>query len=244
MKRSSIVIAFFLLLCGFLLPLEAKTLFHDDFSDGDNWQDNWYQLGSPGLQIIQVDGHLEVQSSKGVASKQVSTITKDTFDFTNGLTFEGVLTSAGPDEVQFWVAEGDGKGNAEDDPWFTTNWIRVMLANSSIFLQRAKPGGEGFDGEGNIPMVEGTPYKISVYMKPQDCKAYVDGKQIIARKHEQNYTKGHLIFASWTSATAVKENHKIDDVFIYEGDYVAKPSISVKTEGKLTATWGSIKTQY
>ena len=81
-------------------------------------------------------------------------------------------------------------------------------------------------------------------MKPQDCKVYVDGKQIVARKHEQKYTKAHLIFASWTGATTIKENHKIDDVFIYEGDYVAKPSISVKIEGKLTATWGSIKTHY
>ena len=109
MKRSSIVIALFFLLCGFLLPLDAKTLFHDDFSDKDNWQDNWYQLGSPGLQIIQIDGHLEVQSSKGTASKQVSAITKETYDFTNGVTFEGVITSTGLDEVQFWVSEGDGK---------------------------------------------------------------------------------------------------------------------------------------
>jgi len=244
MQRLSITIAIFFLFCGFLLPLGAKTLFHDDFSDNGNWQDNWYQLGSPGLEIKQVDGHLEVQSSKGEANKQISAITKKTFDFSNGATFEGVLTSNGPDEVQFWVSEGDGKGNAEDDPWFNINWVRVMLANNSIFLQRAKPGGEGFEGEANIPMVFETPYKISIYMQPKDCTVYVDGEEIIARKHEQDYTKGYLIFAAWTSATAVVKNHTIDDVFVYEGDYVAKPSVAVKAGGKLVAAWGSIKGRY
>jgi len=244
MKKPSIVAALFLLFWVFLLPLEAKTLFHDDFSDGDNWQDNWYQLGSPGYKVLQVDGHLEVESSNGTADKQISAVTKEQFDFTDGVTFEGVITSAGPDEVQFWVASEDGKGQAEDDPWFTTNWLRVMLHQDSIYVQRAKPGGEGMAGEGNVPMMVGTPYKISVYMRIRDYKVYVDGKEIISGKHEQNYTRGYLIFAAWTGATAIKENHKLDDVFVYEGDYVAKPSLSVKTGGELITAWGSIKAEY
>lgn len=243
MKKSSIVAALFLFFWGSLLPLQAITLFHDDFSDGDNWQDNWYQLGSKGYKVLQVGGHLEVESSNGTADKQISAITKEKFDFKNGATFEGVITSAGPDEGQFWVANEDGKGKAEDDPWFTENWLRVMLHNNSIYIQRAKPGGEGMPGEGNVPMTVGTPYKISIYMEIKTYKVYVDGKEIISGKHQQDFTKGYLIFAAWTGATAIKENHKLDDVFVYEGDYDPNPSLFIKTEGKLATTWGSIKRQ-
>ena len=98
-------------------------------------------------------------------------------------------------------------------------------------------------GEGNVPMIVGTPYKISIYMEAKTYKVYVDGKNIIEGKHEQDFTKGHLIFAAWTGATAIKENHKLDDVFVYEGDYDPNPSFSVKTEGKLATTWSSIKKQ-
>ena len=242
MKKLSIAVAFFLIFWTSTL-LQAKTIFHDDFSDGDNWQDNWYQLGSQGYKVLQVDGHLEVESSNGTGDKQISAVTKEKYDFANGATFEGVVTSAGPDEVQFWVANEDGKGQAEDDPWFTKNWLRVMLHNNSIYIQRAQPGGQGMAGEGNVPMIVGTPYKISIYMEAKAYKVYVDGKNIIEGKHEQDFTKGHLIFAAWTGATAIKENHKLDDVFVYEGDYDPNPSFSVKTEGKLATTWSSIKKQ-
>jgi hypothetical protein len=240
MKKLSIAAAFFLIFCASTL-LQAKTLFHDDFSDGDNWQDNWYLLGSKGCQILQVGGHLEIVAGKLMAQKQTSAVTKEKYDFTNGTTFEGVLTSAGPDEVQFWVANEDGKGQAEDDPWFTKNWLRVMLHNNSVYIQRAKPGGEGMAGEGNVPMTVGTPYKISIYMEIKTYKVYVDGKKIIEGKHEQDFTKGYLIFAAWTGGAAINENHKLDDVFVYEGDYDPNPSFSVKIEGKLAKTWGRIK---
>jgi len=134
-------------------------------------------------------------------------------------------------------------GQAEDDPWFTTNWLRVMLHNDSVYIQRAKPGGEGMAGEGNVPMTVGTPYKISIYMEIKTYKVYVDGKQIIEGKHELDFTTGYLIFAAWTADAAIEENHKLDDVFVYEGDYDPNPSFSVKTEGKLAKTWGSIKKQ-
>ena len=244
MKKLGTTAVFFLLFSGFLLPLQARTLFHDDFSDGENWQDNWYHLGSKGGKILQVDGHLEIVGGELMKSKQTSAVTNEKFDFTNGTTFEGVLTSGGPDEVQFWVANEDGKGQAEDDPWFTVNWIRVMLHQDSIYIQRAKPAGEGMAGEGNVPMVVGTPYKISLYMEPKEYKVYVDGEEIISGKHEQNFTEGYLIFAVWTTGAAVEENYKLDDVVVYEGDYDPNPSLAVKSEGKLATTWGSIKAQY
>ena len=99
-------------------------------------------------------------------------------------------------------------------------------------------------GEGHVPMTVGTPYKISIYMEIKEYKVYIDGKEIIKGKHEQNFTKGYLIFAAWTGATAIKENHKLDDVFVYEGDYDLNPSLLVKTQGKLTTTWGSIKNSF
>ena len=242
MKRLGIVAAFFLLF--WVLPLEAETLLHDDFSDADNWQDNWYLLGSVGGEIVQVDGHLELNRSNLASDKQLSAVTKERFDFTNGLTFEGVITSAGPDEIQFWVANEDGKGQAEDDPWFTVNWIRVMLHNNSVYIQKAQPAGQGMAGEGNTPMTPGTPYKISLYMDEQEYKLYVDGKEIINGKHQQNFSEGYLIFAVWTTGPAANENHRLDDVFVYEGDYDPNPSVAVKSEGKLTATWGGIKAQH
>ena len=244
MRKLCIAVVLSLLSWGFLLPLQAGTLFHDDFSDGGNWQDDWYQLGSPGGEILQVDGYLELDRSKLASDKQLSAITKERFEFTNGLTFEGVITSAGTDEVQFWVANEDGKGQAEDDPWFTVDWVRVMLHNNSVYIQRAQPAGQGMAGEGNTPMTPGTPYKISLYMDEQEYKLYVDGKEIINGKHQQNFSEGYLIFAVWTTGPAANENHRLDDVFVYEGDYDPNPSVAVKSEGKLTATWGGIKAQH
>lgn len=242
MKKLGIAAVFFLLSWGFLLPLQAGTLFHDDFSDGDNWEDNWYHLGSPGGEILQVDGHLEIVGGELATGKQISAVAKEKFDFTNGITFQGVITSAGPDQIQFWVANEDGKGQPEDDPWFTVNWIRVDLENT-IHTYRAKPGGEGVIGEGNVPMVVGTPYKISIYMDTKEYKVYVDGEEIESGKHEQNFTEAYLIFAVWTMGAAIKENHMLDDVFVYEGDYDPNPSIAVENEGKATTAWGSIKAQ-
>ena len=242
MRRLGIATILFLLFWGFSLPLRAETLFHDDFSDGDNWQDNWYQLGSPGGEVLQVDGHMELDRSKLAADKQLSAITKERFDFSDGLTFEGVLTSfLAADEVQFWVADDDGKGQAKDDPWFTPNWIRVMLQGGNIYYQRANQGGGGGGGDaGHTPMQIGTPYKISIYMLPKKCTVYVDGDEILEIEHEQDFSDGHLIFAVWTTGPG-QENHILDDVFVYEGDYDPEPRVSVESEGKLTATWGSVK---
>lgn len=242
MKKLEIASIIFLLSCG-VHPLQAETIFNDDFSDGNNWQDNWYQLGSAGGAIVQVDGHLELDRSNLGAEKQLSAVTKKKFNFKNGLTFEGVLTSfLASDEVQFWVASEDGKGQAEDDPWFTPNWVRVMLAGGNIFYQRSNPGGGGGGGDaGQTPMQIETPYKISIYMLPKECTVYVDGKEILQTDHGQNFTEGYLIFAAWTTGPG-KGNHKLDDVFIYEGNYNPSPrSQAVVSEGKLTATWGGLK---
>jgi hypothetical protein len=100
---------------------------------------------------------LELDRSKLASDKQLSAVAKERFDFTDGVTFEGVITSAGPDEVQFWVASENGKGQAEDDPWFTVNWLRVMLHSNSVYIQRAKPEGEGMAGECHVLMEVGTP---------------------------------------------------------------------------------------
>ncbi len=243
MKRLTTAVAFFLLFWALLLPLEAETLFHDDFSDGDNWEDNWYHLGSPGGEILQVDGHLEIMGGELVAQKQTSAITKQRFDFANGVTFQGVITPAGADQVQFWVANEDGEGQAEDDPWFTENWLRVDLENG-IHTYRANPGGGGMAGEANVPMVVGTSYKISIYMDTSEYTVYVDGEEIESDKHGQDFSEAYLIFAVWTAGAAVDENYKLDDVFVYAGDYDPNPSAPVESEGKLTGTWGSIKTQY
>jgi len=245
--RGLVIATVFSLLSGtFSLSLRSETLFHDDFSDGNNWQDNWYQLGSAGGEILQVDGHLELDRSMLGADKQLSAISKERFDFTNGLTFQGVLTSSiAADEVQVWVANEDGKGQAEDDPWFTANWVRVMLANGNIFYQRANQGGGGGGGDaGHTPMQIGTPYKISIYMLPEECTIYVDGKEILQIDHQQDFTEGYFIFATWTTGPG-KDNHVVDDAFVYEGDYDPNPPLGspVETQGKLTTTWGSIKAQ-
>ena len=242
MRTLVIAVVFFMLSWGPALYLRAETFFHDDFSDSGNWQDNWYQLGSPGGEILQVDGHLELDRAKLGADKQLSAITKERFDFTDGLTFEGVITSFfASDEVQFWVANEDGKGQAEDDPWFTANWVRVMLQGSNIFFQRANPGGGGGGGDaGHTPMQIETPYKISIYMLPKECRIYVDGDEILQVDHQQDFAEGHLIFAVWTTGPG-QENHILDDVFVYEGDYDPEPQVSVESKGKLTATWGSVK---
>ncbi len=98
-------------------------------------------------------------------------------------------------------------------------------------------------GEAEVPMVVGTPYKISIYMDKEEYKVYVDGEEIESGKHSKDFTKAHIIFGVWTTGVVVEENHKLDDVFVYEGDYDPNPSSAVKTEGKLAATWGSIKKQ-
>ena len=72
MRKLVIAVVFFMLSWGPALYLRAETFFHDDFSDSDNWQDNWYQLGSPGGEILQVDGHLELDRGKLGADKQLS----------------------------------------------------------------------------------------------------------------------------------------------------------------------------
>jgi len=243
MQKLIFVAVCFLISLGFLQPLQAKTLFHDDFSDGENWEDDWYHLGSDGGEMLQTDGNLEIVGGALAGNKQTSAIVKEQFDFSGGVTFQGVITSAGPDEVQFWVANEDGKGQAEDDPWFTSNWIRVMLHNDSVYIQRANPDGTGMAGEGAVPMTVGEPYKISVYMTPDEYTVYVNGEEIISGEHAQNYTEGYLIFAVWTTGAAINENYKIDDVFVYEGDYDPNPSTPVEDAGKLTTTWGCIKAQ-
>jgi hypothetical protein len=244
MRRSVVVTVFFMLSGAFSLSLSAGTLFYDDFSDGGNWQDNWYQLGSAGGEILQVDGHLELDRSMLEASKQLSAITNERFDFTDGLTFQGVLTSlVTADEVQFWVANEDGKGQAEDDPWFTANWVRVMLANGNIFYQRANQGGGGGGGDaGHTPMQIETPYKISIYITLKECTVYIDGEEIIKTDHEQDFNEGHLIFAAWTTGPG-DGNHILDDAFVYEGDYDPNPTPGspVESQGKLATTWAGVK---
>ncbi len=244
MKRLVIVTVFFMLYGAFLLSPMAETLFYDDFSDGANWQDNWYQLGSAGGAILQVDGHLELDRSKLGADKQLSLVSKERYEFTDGLTFQAVLTSLiAADEVQLWVANEDGKGQAEDDPWFTADWVRVMLAGGNIYYQRANQGGGGGGGDaGHTPMQIETPYKISIYVTPKECVVYVDGDEIIKTDHQQNFTDGHLIFAAWTTGPG-NGNHIMGDAFVYEGDYDPNPSLGspVESQGKLTTTWASIK---
>ena len=92
MKRLIIITVFFMLSGAFSLSPMAETLFYDDFSDGANWQDNWYQLGSAGGAILQVDGHLELDRSKLGADKQLSAVSKEMYDFTDGLTFQAVIS--------------------------------------------------------------------------------------------------------------------------------------------------------
>ena len=237
MKACFVSILCFLVLFSALA--QAEVLFWDNFEDGaisKGWKIN-------NGDITEKDGVLTM--TRG-AKQYPIIVTKDAFDFNNGVTFQGdiklgnVSANAG-----LSVSPTDASELAPFPiPWFGT-FVRIILDQNHPYIQ-STPKGNGADVTklADFDQVDpGKAYQWAMYLKKDTVKVYLDGKKLLDTKHTGGFTKGYLSFGA--GEDAVKDT-TVDNVVIYTGDYdldILSKAQAVNAAGKLSISWGAVKNQ-
>lgn len=237
MKTCLISILCFLAIFSALA--QAEILFWDNFEDGaisKGWKIN-------NGDITEKDGVLTMTQG---AKQYPDIVTKDAFDFGDGVTFQGDMklgnTSA---DMVMCVGPTDASELAPFPiPWFGP-FVRIVLDQTRPYVQ-STPKGNGADVTklADFDQVDpGKAHQWAMYLKKDAIKVYVDKKKVLDTKHTGGFTKGYFTFGA--GEELVKDT-TVDNVVIYTGDYdvdVPSKAQAVNTAGKLSISWGAVKNQ-
>lgn len=213
---------------------QSAILFHDEFDNGLN---KWLVDDDSGTIEI-VDGHLEFMNGKEVG-RYFGITTKDAYDFSAGVTFEGIMAHGDTPYFMMGIFPGDGTdANEDSNHYFYDSWIRAIphpkVADMQIQISR------------NLrPVVltqkVGVPYRTAIYLDSNKFEFYVNEEKLDEDSHGLNFTKGYLVFSSWTTNVAPSTPHLLDDVIIYNGPFDPDITLSVDPKSKLPIRWADVK---
>jgi len=237
MKACFVSILCFLVLFSTLA--QAEVLLWDNFEDGaisKVWKIN-------NGDVTEKDGVLTMTQG---AKQYPIIVTKDAFDFSNGVTFQGdiklgnVSANAG-----LSISPTDASELAPFPiPWFGP-FIRIILDQNFPYSQ-STPKGNGVDVTKLADFVQADPgeaHQWAMYLKKDAVKIYMGGKKLLDAKHTGGFTKGYLSFGA---GEATVKDTTVDNVVIYTGDYdpdILNKAQAVNVIGKLSISWGAVKNQ-
>lgn len=231
-------LAIFLILTSLIYTTIAQSaiLFHDEF---DNGLDNWI-VDDDGGTLEVVDGHLEFLNGKE-ASRYYGITTNDTYDFSKGVTFEGVMTHGEPAYFMMGIFPGDGTDADEDGNHYSyDSWIRAIphptVADMQIQISKTlRPVV--------LTLEVGEPYRTAIYLDKRSFEFYINEEKLDEGSHGLDFTKGYLVFSSWTTDVQQSTPHLLDDVIVYDGLFDPDVSLSVDPKSKLAFLWAHLKAE-
>ena len=208
------------------LAKAQKALLWDDFEDGnftDKWTISWKNAG----------GFEEKEGLLKFVPGGAEIATKESFDFSGGVTFEAVFTRTGDGDFALFINEQQTAPGGKNI-WNSPSWIGIFVAGGQVnvrITQAPQP-------KMVLEATQGTPMKLSLFLDSTNYKGYMDGKLFDEEKHGVKFSIGHTIFSSAAAPG------QMDNVVIYKGDYqpdAFEKGSAVFPDSNSSVIWGFIK---
>ncbi|MBM3239588.1 hypothetical protein FJZ31_25150 [Candidatus Poribacteria bacterium] len=235
MKSYPVSILCILLL--FPVIVQSKVLFWDDFEDGV-LAGKWKIITGD---FTEKNGVLTMTQGPG---QYPSIAVNEAFDFSEGATFQASLKLGTTNDMVMPVSPTDASELPRKIPW-DGPFVRICIDRGVGHpIVQSTPKGNGVDVARFAeldPIDWEKEYHWAMYLKGSAIKVYFDGKKVVDNKHTGGFTKGYLTFGGSKAVDTT-----IDNVVIYTGDYdrdILKKAQAVNSAGKLSISWGIIKSQ-